>query len=131
MPTEPNQPLPTTNQPATYANKVVGDLMGLGETAVETAAEAAAPFLAYPVIKQIWEALLHWIFVTLGGALGKLAGYVVLDIEEYQAIKTASDTLLALDAARTVGDQHAIQTASDAADDAAAALIHYYGSIQS
>ena len=123
-------PLPTTNKIGSITAKTVEEAISGSESAVETIAITAVPWLGLPVLKQLWEGLLDWIFKQLGNTLGLLAGYVVIDIEEYAALVRAARTLQQLDAARTTGDKGAIQKASDAADAAAASIIHYYGSIQ-
>lgn len=57
--------LPTTNAVAEGIDTVISGGATVAEKAVETAAESAQPWLAFPVIKQLFQALVSWIIGIL------------------------------------------------------------------
>jgi len=124
-------PLPTTDQAASVADSAVTLAVNSAETAAETAIIAADPVMATPVLEQLWEAILKFLFGYLGGFLAKGAGFVVVDVQEYFALRKAASALAALQAAQQSGDQNAITQASAGMDAAVAPVLHYIGSVQS
>lgn len=122
-------PLPTTDTTATAISQTVGTVLQGAEKPVEAAIIAAAPVMATPVLMQLWEGALDFVFTTLGNVLGKIFGYAVIDVQEYEALQNASSALAALRAAQTSGDTNAITQANTNADAAIAISIHYVGSI--
>lgn len=128
MTDENRTPLPTENKAAQAAVDVVQGAANAAETVVEDAAIAAEPWLGFPGIKQLWETVLDYFVKQFSRALGTLAGYVLVDAEEYLALKKAAASLVKLNAAKATGDANAIEQASAEADAAAAPILHYVGS---
>jgi hypothetical protein len=122
-------PLPTTDTDATDAVDALQDIINDGETAAENAIIAAEPFMATPVLKQIWEGALSWVFGFLSYPLKTFTGYVVIDYQKYTALKNASQALVNLKSAQTSGDPNALQQANNQMDSAIAPVLHYIGSV--
>jgi hypothetical protein len=120
-------PLPTVDSTASTADKTVGEIVTGAEAPVEAAIITAEPFMGLFLWKQLWEAALDWIFGLLGGALGVLTGYMVLDIQKYLALKNAASALATLRSAQASGDQNAIANANTQADAAIAPILHFVG----
>lgn len=72
---------------------------------------------------------MNFIFSQVGGFLGTLAGYAVIDVQQYLALQNAASALVALKAAQASGDPVALQTANQNIDSAVAPVLHYIGSI--
>ena len=119
----------TTDSTAPIVSQTVTDIFGAAVTAAETAIIAAQPWLGLPVIKQLWEALFSYIVGKISGALGTAAGFLVIDLQTYTEVTNAASAIQALQAAQTSGDSNAITQARAQADAAAAALLHYNGSV--
>ena len=119
----------TTDSTAAIVSQTVTDIFGAAVTAAETAIIAAQPWLGLPVIKQLWEALFSYIVGKISGALGTGAGFLVIDLQTYTEVTNAASAIQALQAAQTSGDSNAITQARAQADAAAAALLHYNGSV--
>lgn len=122
-------PLPTTDSTASTGAQTVGSVIQGAEAPVEAAIIAAAPGMATPVFMQLWEWALGMVFTTIGNVIGKLFGYAVIDVQEYEALQNSAAALTALRAAQTSGDASAITTANTNADAAIATAIHFTGSI--
>lgn len=120
-------PLPTTDPTASKVDQTVGQIVTAAETATEAAIITAQPWMGTVVVKQLWEAALGWVFGLLSGFLGKLTGYMVVDIQEYFALKTAASALVALQAAQRSGDSNALNQANANMDNAVAPVLHYIG----
>ena len=119
----------TTDSTASIVSQTVTDIFGAAVTAAETMIIAAQPWLGLPVIKQLWEALFSYIVGKISGALGTGAGFLVIDLQTYTEVTNAASAIQALQAAQTSGDSNAITQARAQADAAAAALLHYNGSV--
>ena len=119
----------TTDSTASIVSQTVTDIFGAAVTAAETAIIADQPWLGLPVIKQLWEALFSYIVGKISGALGTGAGFLVIDLQSYTEVTNAASAIQALHAAQTSGDSNAITQARAQADAAAAALLHYNGSV--
>ena len=119
----------TTDSTASIVSQTVTDIFGAAVTAAETTIIAAQPWLGLPVIKQLWEALFSYIVGKISGALGTGAGFLVIDLQTYTEVTNAASAIQALQAAQTSGDSNAITQARAQADAAAAALLHYNGSV--
>ena len=119
----------TTDSTASIVSQTVTDIFGAAVTAAETAIIADQPWLGLPVIKQLWEALFSYIVGKISGALGTAAGFLVIDLQTYTEVTNAASAIQALQAAQTSGDSNAITQARAQADAAAAALLHYNGSV--
>ena len=119
----------TTDSTASIVSQTVTDIFGAAVTAAETTIIAAQPWLGLPVIKQLWEALFSYIVGKISGALGTAAGFLVIDLQTYTEVTNAASAIQALQAAQTSGDSNAITQARAQADQAAAALLHYNGSV--
>ena len=119
----------TTDSTASIVSQTVTDIFGAAVTAAETTIIAAQPWLGLPVIKQLWEALFSYIVGKISGALGTGSGFLVIDLQTYTEVTNAASAIQALQAAQTSGDSNAITQARAQADAAAAALLHYNGSV--
>ena len=119
----------TTDSTASIVSQPIADIFGAAVTAAESAIIAAQPWLGLPVIKQLWEALFSYIVGKISGALGTGAGFLVIDLQTYTEVTNAASAIQALQAAQTSGDSNAITQARAQADAAAAALLHYNGSV--
>lgn len=65
-------PLPTANPIETIIDTAISDGTSAGETAVDTAAETSQPWLAFPIIKQLFQALVSYI-LGIASKTGQLA----------------------------------------------------------
>jgi hypothetical protein len=123
--------LPTTDTLASDTDRTLQDVLNDATSAAETALIAAYPVLADPGLEQIWEFVFNEIAGKIGGAAGTLSGFIVVDLQKYTALKTAATALTELKAAQSSGDQNAITIANVQTDAAAAAILHYMGSVSS
>lgn len=113
---------------ATFFNDLISKLMsGIAAPAIIAAAEAAQPWLAYPIIKQIFEAIVN-------EAAGKIAiieeqGVVkiIFQIEAGSKLALLASSLNALQKARNGGDTNAISDAEQKAIDQWGSAIHFPG----
>lgn len=113
---------------ATFFNDLISKLMsGIAAPAIIAAAEAAQPWLAYPIIKQIFEAIVN-------EAAGKIAiieeqGVVkiIFQIEAGSKLALLASSLNALQKARNSGDTNAISDAEQKAIDQWGSAIHFPG----
>ena len=124
-------PLPTTDTTASTGEKTVGTVLAAGEAEAETAAETAAPWLLWPVVKQLFTGACSWIFGFINSFLGTLVGYVIMDVQQYLALKNAASALAALQTAQASGDPSAIDQANQNMDSAVAPILQYVGSVKS
>lgn len=120
-------PLPTTDQTATLIDTTVVDIVNAEITVAETALTTQYPFLGFWYLKWAWKIPFKYFLSQLGLGLGKLSGYVVIDIQKYFAMKKALQAQGALDAAKKTGDLNAINQASADVDAAVAPILHYIG----
>ena len=124
----PAKPLPTADATAAGANRTVTTILNDAIPLAETALIAAYPPLAWPILKQIWEAIFSYFVGQLIGALGTVTGYVVMDVQKYMALTAAGNALAALDAAKKAGNTDAIEQASKDVDSAVTPILHFIGS---
>lgn len=120
-------PVSTTDTGAQDAVTGIENLISAGETSAETAIIASNPSLGTPIVKQIWEALFDWFVSLLEKPLATYGGYVIVDLQEYAALRNAVTAQAALDIAKKTGDSHAITQASSNVDAALAGVINYIG----
>jgi len=130
-PTTPPSPVPTVDQPAQDAVNAITTLVQDGEQAAEAAIIASAPVMGTPVLKQIWEAAFDWLIKFIMQPLAMYGGRVIVDAQEYFALKNAVAAQAALDAAKKTGDLNAIQNASSQVDQAVASVVNYIGATHS
>ena len=126
-----SQPLPTTDTAASLGRKTVGDLFSAATSAAETAFIVAYPPLGFPGFKQIWEFIFESITSKISFYFGLETGYIIIDVQEYFALKSAATAMAALKAAQASGDPNAIAQANQDVDNAVAPVLHYIGSVQS
>lgn len=69
--TDQGQALSTENKTASQVDSAVSGLESVAEQAIDKAAETSQPFLAVPVIKQIFESIVHFI-LSLESRVGQL-----------------------------------------------------------
>lgn len=120
-------PLPTVDTAAQDGVKTVGAIVNAVEAGAEAAIIAEAPVMATPVWKQIWEGALSWVFGLMNSGLGTITGMVIVDIQEYFALKTAASALAQLKAAQKSGNSDAITQANAVTDAAVAPILHFIG----
>lgn len=118
---------PTTDIPASIANRTVGQLFEKLTVAAEDVAITRWPWLMYPGFKQVWEALFGYFTGLFGKAFGTTTAYIVMDVQDYFALTNAAQVLASLQKAQASGDEDAIEKASDQMDAAVAPILHYVG----
>lgn len=126
----------TTNATATVADTVISDALNAGEqvaeAAAETALDAAVPFFAVPVVKQITDEIIHLALTELTKELSitmQTAGtFVIIDTQVNSESSGLSAALLAVIAADKSGDPNAIAQAIKAYQAAQSALANDDGS---
>jgi hypothetical protein len=124
-------PVPTVNEPAQDVVNVIEDLAQKGEEAAETAIIAAEPWLGTPVLKQIWETAFDFLVKLIMRPVASLGGRVIIQAEEYLALRNVASAQVALNQAQQKGDPDAILQASQAVDKAVAPIIQYVGATHS
>lgn len=130
-PTPTNSPLPTTDETASTVAQDVDKALNIGETLVDNAIIAADPaVMNFPVWKQIWQKFIHWIFTQLASVMGTGSGFIVIDIQKYNALMNAAEVLQQLNAAKSSGNLEAINAANSAINAAVAPILHYIGSVE-
>lgn len=129
---EPTQgtPLPTTNPVETGIDTVISNGTAGAEQAVDTAAEASQTWLAFPVVKQLFESLVSWIF-GIASKTGQIA--ITFGINK---IQTSSENAALQKAEQEVqtaiasGDQNALLKAEQDFQKADSAAVNNDGSAQ-
>lgn len=124
-------PVPTVNTTAQDAVTTIENLGEKGEQMAEAAIIAQAPFMGTPVLKQLWESAFDYLVKLILRPIASLGGRVVIDVQEYIALKSSAAAQAALDSAKKNGDSNAIQKASDDVDKAVAGVIQYVGATHS
>jgi hypothetical protein len=118
----------TTNRAAGIINGILKNLIdGVGVQAAETAAIAAYPFLAWPIVKQIFEGVLNLVANEIYKQAAMAATKVVIDVQVGVEESTALNAFQSLQMAIASGDEVAIKKASDDLDSAYGNLIHMDG----
>lgn len=119
----------TENQAASIVNGILADIIsGAGESVIEAEALAAAPWLALPFVKQIFEFILDKIAALIYEQAADAATKLIIDLQINAEESSASVTFANLQMALASGDATAIKKASEDLDDAYGRLIHYDGS---
>lgn len=117
----------TTNTEAVWAGQTIEAIFKIAVPVAEAAIIASAPFMATPVLKQIWEELFEVIVDEFAKAIGTEGKYLVIDAQRYYAVKDIVTATAALKSAQASGDPDAITKANADVDDAADAILHYRG----
>lgn len=118
----------TTDQLAALINIILNGLTtGVAAPAIETTAEAEAPVLAAPVIKQIFEDVINYLAGKLSIAEQTGALEIVFSVQEDSRLYALGKALLALQAAQKQGDPNAISSATNAAVNQWGSIIHWPG----
>jgi hypothetical protein len=119
--------LPTDQLAATIVSIISQITNNVEAPAIDSAAEAAEPFLAWPVIKQIFEAV-------IGDLTGKMAIVeeegalqIVFNIQADSKLSALAQSALALQKANQTGDAGAISQATQNAINQWGAIIHFGG----
>ena len=86
------------------------------------------PWLGFPGLKQIWEALFGWIAGYFIKAAENGAAFVIMDLQIDNEKSRISTALAAIVVAEKSGDKNAIQTAIRNYAAAQSALVHDDGS---
>lgn len=116
-----------TDTAATFVRQTVQDIFSAAVPVAESAIIAAAPFMATPVLMQVWEELFKIIIDEFSKALGEEASFLVMDVQTFIHVTTAAQAITKLKAAQAAGDLNAITQAATAADLAAQKLLSYIG----
>jgi hypothetical protein len=130
----------TTNSAAQAVDSALKSIINdVVISAAKAAAVAAAPWLAWPVVSQLFDALLGWIGGYVYTAMAEWSTIGVIDVQtwieksDYQTaltqLKAARDEAVQnLQAAGKAGDQNAINAAKQKFKDAFQSLVHWDGS---
>ena len=120
--------LPTTNQAAQGIDNAIqsggSSIISLAENMII----ADVPFLGFPIIKQIWEALFNFIAGYFEKAAETGATFAVIDAQTASESSNLSQALQALITAEKSGNAAAIQQAIQNYAKANSALINSDGS---
>jgi hypothetical protein len=118
----PGAPLPTENKVTGAIDQVVDTGADPAEQAIDKAAEASVSWLSFPVVKQIFEALVSWIIGTARKTGEVLISFAVSRTEGTKensdlvsADKEMTDALKSGDPARIAAAQQALLKAQSAA----------------
>lgn len=128
--TDEGTPLPTENKAASEADSLISGGVQAGEEALEKAAETAEPVLAFPVIKQVFEAFVHWL-LGLASRAGQIL--VTFGITRAQGNAENSDLIAAekeVETAIQSGDSNAIAKAEQDFQRAQSGAVNSDGSAQ-
>jgi hypothetical protein len=113
---------------AKFFNTVISGLTtGLGAPVVEAAAEVEVPFLAEPIIKQLFEALVNYFAGKLSIVEQQGALQLVFAVEEGTKLYDLGQAMLALQQARAGGNPDAISAAQQNAVNQWGSAIHFSG----
>lgn len=97
-------------------------------TTAENLAIAAQPWLGYPGVKQIWEALFSFVADKFTQAAQTEGTFIVIDLQVDGEQTNVSKELAALVAAEKLGDMAALKVAIQNYANANSALVHSDGS---
>ena len=125
--TAPSGPQTTDAFAAALVDVISGLANNLAAPAIDAAAEADAPILAVPVIKQIFEAIVGELVGELTINLEGPILRVVFTIQESSKIYALGKAAVALQQAQASGDPNAISTATQNEIDQWSNLIHWGG----
>lgn len=121
-------PLPTENKVASQVDQALSSGESLAEKAVDQAAESAEPAFRFPVLKQLFEFLVHWL-LSVASATGQV--FITFGITRAQG-NAENESLVsaekAVQAAIQSGDQDAITKAESAFQSAQSAASNSDGS---
>jgi hypothetical protein len=96
--------------------------------ALKTYLYAQMPWLAYPIIKQVFGALLNWIAGYIYNYLTQVANFTVIDLQTDQEKASYDASVTQLQAAQSSGDPNALQNATNQFKNTLGNLIHFDGS---
>ena len=115
----------------TLANTIVQIIAGLTNNveapAIDAAAEGAEPFLAWPVVKQVFEAVVSDLTGQMAIVEEQGILKVVFELQADSRLATLASTALALNKAQQSGDANAISQATQDAANAWGSIIHNPG----
>lgn len=124
-----SQPVPT-NPTADFANGVIAGVNNSAVKFVETIAIAKAAFLGWPIIKQMFELLLSWLFGIASKAEQAGVTFIIIDTQVSNEKAAFGKALADLSIAHASGDPIKIQQAIKEYSDAHSALINWDGASQ-
>jgi hypothetical protein len=117
-----------TNQTALTADQIIQFAMyQVAETAAEAALTAAYPFLADPVVKQLFDLAMDEITKVLYQNLAMFVTFQIIESQVSSEDNAYSNAEGALRAAMLAGDQNAIQSASTNFNSTLSKLLHFDG----
>jgi hypothetical protein len=121
--------IPTeTNTAAGKVDAAINSAIQTAIPAVEALVYADAPFLAIPVVKQLFEALLGYLAGKFSSVLQDVGTFTVIDVQVSNEQSAVTRALATLNAAKASGDTQAIMTAEQNYANAISSLIHSDGS---
>lgn len=107
---------------------MISDAVNAAAGVAETALEADYPWLALPIVKQLFEALFGYIAGKISDQLQNVATFTVIDIQVGSEESGISQALTNLIAAEKTGNAQQIQAAIAAYQAAQSALVNDDGS---
>lgn len=118
----------TTNSTASTVDSALSNIGNTGVATVEAMILSDVPWLGFPGLKQIWEALFGWIAGYFIKAAENGAAFVIMDLQIDNEKSRISTALAAIVVAEKSGDKNAIQIAIRNYAAAQSALVHDDGS---
>ncbi|MGZ6468425.1 MAG: hypothetical protein ACXWQJ_14090 [Bdellovibrionota bacterium] len=126
--------MPDTSSPrdidpvAAFLNTLISGLTtGVEVPLIEGAAESQVPFLALPIVKQLFEYIVEYAAGKLSIAEQQGVLVIVFNVEMDSKLHGVMRSALDLQNARKSGDQNAIDAAKQKAIDQWGNLIHFGG----
>jgi len=122
-------PDPTsTNNAISIADEVENVIFEATVTAVEKYSEAQLPFLALPIVKQIFEFIVEKLSGLLKEQLENFVAFTIIDMQEASKNAAYKQSIMSLQIALHGGDADAIAKAKSDFKSTLADLVHWSGS---
>lgn len=118
----------TVNQAATIVNQVIYGAIRVEDDALEAATIAEVPWLGLPIVKQIFEFVLHNLSDRIYREAAMAATKLVVDYQVNREESSVVNDFDNLQMAIASGDEVAIHKASTNLDNSYGSLIHSDGS---
>jgi len=123
-----NTPTTTNGAIQTVDSIIQAAIFDVALNALKTYLYAQMPWLAYPVIKQVFGAFLNWIAGYIYTYLTQVANFTVIDLQTDQEKASYDAAVTQLQDAQSSGDPNALQKAKDQFKSTLGNLIHFDGS---
>lgn len=124
----PVTPLPTTNSVETGIDTVAADGTVIAEKAVDAAAETSQTWLAFPVIKQLFESFVAWIFGIMSKTGQLIITFAINKIQTGAQNSALQNAEQEVQTAIVSGNQNAITQAEQDFQKAESAAVNNDGS---